>query len=61
MNQPANSDQLQVFERALGAWWRKLTAVFSLLTVVVISGILIAASIGVLTLVALFVIERAVG
>ena len=59
MNEPAESDQLDVAKFPIGTWWRKITAVLSLSTVVIISGVLFAAAIGVLTLLILFIIERA--
>jgi len=59
VNEPANSNQPDVHETSIGRWWRKVTAVLSLSTVIIISGILFAAAIGALVLLSLFIIERA--
>lgn len=56
MNEQANSDQL---ESPISIWWRKATAILSLSVVIIVSGVLFAAAIGVLTLLLLFVVESA--
>jgi len=61
VNDPAKSDQLQFLSIPLGLLWRKITAVLSLSTIVIMTGVLFAAAFGAFTLLLLFVLERALG
>ena len=58
MNEPAKSEQRQFLSAPFGLWGRKITAMLSLSTIVIMSGILFAAFVGALVLVFLFVLER---
>jgi len=60
VNEPVvESDQRQFLSVPFGLWGRKITAMLSLSTIVIMTGILFAAAAGAFTLLLLFILERA--